>query len=154
MPSFKSAAATGSIDIMSPQKKALLAHLRSDVFCRLGVSKTHGVGVFAIRDIPKGVNPLKIFKRRKESKLSLKHLKGLPKNVSKQIDKFCYIKKGYVFVPTCGMNTVDMSIFLNHSKKPNLRFKKSGALQSLKKIRTGEELTIDYDLSFGEKHQF
>ncbi len=139
---------------MSSHKKALLAHLRSDVYCRLGVSKTHGVGVFALRDIPKGINPLKIFKRRKEAKLSLKHLKALPKSVTKQIEKFCYIKRGYMFVPTCGMNTVDMSIFLNHSKKPNLRFKKSGALQSLKRIRTGEELTIDYDLSFGEKHLF
>jgi SET domain-containing protein len=154
MPASSSTESTRSRTKMSPQKKALLAHLRSDVYCRLGVSKTHGVGVFAIRDIPKGVNPLKIFKRRKESKLSLKHLTDLPKSVAKQIDKFCYVKKGYMFVPTCGMNTVDMSIFLNHSKKPNLRFKKSGALQSLKKIRTGDELTIDYDLSFGDKHLF
>jgi SET domain-containing protein len=47
-----------------------------------------------------------------------------------------------------------LAVYLNHSKKPNLRFKKAGTLISLKAIDEGEELFIDYDISFGEKHFF
>jgi len=35
-----------------------------------------------------------------------------------------------------------------------LRFKKAGVLISLRKIAEAEELFIDYDISFGEKHFF
>ena len=34
------------------QKKKLLKHLAEEVYCRLGASPTHGVGVFAIRKGP------------------------------------------------------------------------------------------------------
>ena len=44
---------------MSGLKKAILDHLVQEVFCRLGVSPLHGIGVFAIRPIAKGLNPLK-----------------------------------------------------------------------------------------------
>jgi len=47
-----------------------------------------------------------------------------------------------------------LAVYLNHSKKPNLRFKKAGVLISLRKIAEAEELFIDYDISFGEKHFF
>jgi SET domain-containing protein len=58
------------------------------------------------------------------------------------------------YVPSCGFNTMDLAVYLNHSKKPNLRFTKSGLLKTLKVIRKGQELTIDYDASFGDKHRF
>jgi len=40
----------------------LLYHLENEVYCRIGVSHIRGagVGVIAIRDIPKGINPFKI----------------------------------------------------------------------------------------------
>ena len=47
-----------------------------------------------------------------------------------------------------------LSVYLNHSKQPNLRFKHDGSLVTLTRIEEGEELFIDYDRSFGEKHQF
>jgi SET domain-containing protein len=47
-----------------------------------------------------------------------------------------------------------LAVYLNHSKQPNLRFKKVGVLVTLKAIDQGEELFIDYDISFGEKHYF
>jgi SET domain-containing protein len=47
-----------------------------------------------------------------------------------------------------------MAIYLNHSKQPNLRFKKNGTLESIKAVAKGEEMFIDYDISFGEKHYF
>ena len=38
-------------------KKALIKNLNDDVYCRIKASKRHGVGVFAIKDIPKDTNP-------------------------------------------------------------------------------------------------
>jgi SET domain-containing protein len=49
---------------------------------------------------------------------------------------------------------MDMAIYLNHSKKPNVKMKKDGSFTCLKAIKTGEELTMDYDHSFGETHIF
>ncbi len=40
-------------------KEELIKHLKNDVYCRLGVSKISGIGVIAIKDIPKGTNPFR-----------------------------------------------------------------------------------------------
>ena len=34
-------------------------NLKNNVYCRISRSKIHGVGVIAIKDIPKGINPFK-----------------------------------------------------------------------------------------------
>ena len=135
-------------------KKKILQHLRTEVFCRLGVSPIHGIGVFAVRDIPKGALPLKSYVRIKEIDLSKEEVKKLPRGVRDQIDTFCYYDKKTVSIPTIGLNTFDMAIYLNHSKQPNLRFKKNGVLECIKPVAKGDELFIDYDISFGEKHYF
>ena len=112
------------------------------------------IGVFAIRAIPKGVHPLKTMAQPKEVKFTRKEIAELPKSVRRQIDIFCYHHKDEVRVSTMGLNTMDMAFYLNHSKKPNLRMKKSGEFEALRRIKTGEELMMDYDHSFGEKHVF
>jgi hypothetical protein len=50
-------------------KAALLKHLQQEVYCRLGISPLHGIGVFALRAIPKGVNPLKSWLKNKEDQV-------------------------------------------------------------------------------------
>jgi SET domain-containing protein len=110
--------------------------------------------VFAIRPIPKGVNPLKSYIRMREIDVPKKDIKHLPKGVRNQIDMFCYYNRKTVSVPVNGLNSFDLAVYLNHSKQPNLRFKKVGVLVTLKAIDQGEELFIDYDISFGEKHYF
>ncbi len=139
---------------MPTTQKKLLEHLHSEVYCKLGVSPIHGIGVFAVRDIPKGIYPLKSYLRIKEIDISKKLIKDLPKGVRQQIDTFCYYDKKKVSIPTIGLNSFDVAVYLNHSKTPNLRFKKAGVLVSLREIAEGEELFIDYDISFGEKHFF
>jgi hypothetical protein len=52
------------------------------------------------------------------------------------------------------MNTMNMAVYLNHSKKPSVKYLKNGQLVTLKAIRSGQELMLDYDISFGEKHTF
>ena len=139
---------------MPTTQKKLLEHLHSEVYCKLGVSPIHGIGVFAVRPIPKGIYPLKSYLRIKEIDISKKLIKDLPKGVRQQIDTFCYYDKKKVSIPTIGLNSFDVAVYLNHSKTPNLRFKKAGVLVSLRDITEGEELFIDYDISFGEKHFF
>jgi SET domain-containing protein len=139
---------------MPNSHKKLLEHLNKEVYCKLGVSPVHGIGVFAVRFIPKGVYPLKSYLNIREIDISKKLIKDLPKGVREQIDTFCYYDKKTVSVPTIGLNSFDLAVYLNHSKNPNLRFKKAGVLISLKDIAEGEELFIDYDISFGEKHFF
>jgi SET domain-containing protein len=139
---------------MPSLKDRILKHLSDEVYCRLGVSKTHGVGVFAIRSIEKGQVPLRTPVRKREVKITQEELSRLPKSVQTQVERFCYHDEHGYYVPSCGFNTMDLSVYLNHSKKPNLYFTKKGILKSLRKIQKGEELTIDYDKSFGGKHRF
>lgn len=141
---------------MKKTKAQIIQHLQHEVYCKLGVSKIAGIGVFALRAIPKGIDPLKTWLPTKELEIPLKELKKLPANVRKQVHSFCYVdnKDKYASVPMYGMNAMNMAVYLNHSKQPNLRFKKNGTLVSLKSIRVGEELFIDYDESFGDTHIF
>ena len=139
---------------MPNTKKRIIQHLEEEVFCKLGISPIHGIGVFAIRPIAKGINPLKSYIGNREIDIPKKDIKHLPKGVRSQIDMFCYYNRTKVSIPVNGMNSFDLAVYLNHSKRPNLRFKKNGTLQSLISIAEGEELFIDYDISFGEKHKF
>ena len=139
---------------MSGLKKVLLDHLVQDVFCRLGVSPLHGVGVFAIRPIAKGLNPLRSRVKHREVKFTHDEIKVLPPGVRKQIEMFCYYDEDGVMISSIGMNTMDFAIYVNHSKQPNLRMNKDGSFEALRPIRIGEELTMDYDHSFDAEHHF
>jgi SET domain-containing protein len=139
---------------MHKTKKFLLDHLNNDLYCRLDVSPIAGVGVFAIRPIAKGINPLKSWLPTEEVDIKWEEIKKLPATVRKQVEMFCYYDKKKVSVPVIGLNAMNMSIYLNHSKTPNLKFRKNGKLIALRAIKKDEELTIDYDESFGEVHTF
>jgi len=59
-----------------------------------------------------------------------------------------------MLIPAIGMNAMNMSVYLNHSKTPNLKMRKDGDLIALREIKPDEELVMDYDDSFGEAHTF
>lgn len=139
---------------MPQLKTKLLNHLRNEIFCKIAVSATHGVGVIAIKAIPKGAKPLHSLRPQREIKISNKELKGIPKTVREYIDSFCFVEDGETYVPSGGLNSMDMAVYLNHSKAPNLRFMPNGDLVALKNVKAGEELFIDYDASFGAEHVF
>mgnify|MGYP006274724761 CR=1 FL=1 len=139
---------------MSSQKEKLYQHLLQDVYCKLGVSPIHGIGVFALRDIPAGTAPLRSMVSNKEIKFSRIELKKVPSSVRRHLSMFCLVEKGRVFAPEIGMNAVNISIYLNHSKQPNLKFDDKDVLRAIRDIARGEELTIDYDESFDDEHDF
>lgn len=124
--------------------KKVLPH--KDVYCRVGRSKVHGVGVIAIIDIPKGFNPFKhsLDKVKKFKKKDI--LKGLKPGHKKLYTDFCAEEGEYLWTPV-HFNRMDISWFLNHSKTPNVRAadKTGSYFHTLRKIKAGEELFSDYN---------
>lgn len=115
-------------------------------YCRIMPSKINGVGVFAIRDIPKNTDPFIGVKRQKWYKFNISELKYLNKEIGRMIDDFfCMDKGNIVFIPEHGLNGMDISFFMNHSEKPNLKTIDEGfTFTTLKNIKKGEELTVSY----------
>ncbi len=133
-------------------KKQFLQSL-NDVWCRLAVTK-HGVGVVAIRDIPKGIDPFKNCDPHGDVlEISEKELdtSNAPKETKQLVRDFCALQDGVYFVPDYGIDAIDKSYFLNHSKKPNMVARDKGEVfVTARKIKKGEELTADYD----EYHEY
>jgi len=127
-------------------KKQLLENLKNDIYCRLKPSPIHGVGVFAIRNIQKGIDPFKGCKVVRWYGFNEKELKNLHPAVKKMVYDLLSLQKGKIWVPDFGMNGVDISFFVNSSKKPNLKAveDKNFRFITLREIKKGEELTVNY----------
>jgi len=131
-------------------KKNILLNNLKNTCCRLKSSKIEGVGVFAIKNIAKGKNPFIGIKNGKWHKFKMSELKKLDKEVLKLVDDFCVIEKdNTVYIPETGLNGIDISFFVNNSKKPNLKIIEDGKNEALnfktiKPIKKGEELTVSY----------
>jgi len=135
-------------------KKAFLRSLR-EVYCRLGVTK-HGVGVIAIRDIPKGTD---VFKQSDPHgdvlQIPEQELEGFdaPEEAKELVRDFCALQDGVYFVPNYGMDAITKFYFLNHSRKPNMHTPDKGeTFITMRDIKAGEELTADYDTYHETKH--
>ena len=128
------------------EKAAHFAHLQKDLYFRIKPSKIHGVGIFAIKNIPKGANPFNLAKPLKWLKYNRSELTKLPRHVKKIISDFYAGDKHSVWLPAAGLNVFDISFYINHSDKPNVASKDGGEnFVAVKNIRAGEELTSDYN---------
>ena len=112
------------------------------------------MGVFAIRDIPKGTNPFKVMAPDDYYYYTEDELKSVSPGVMKLIDQFCYCVDGVYEIPKRSFNTLSLSVYLNHSKTPNLRMIDDGEFEALMDIAPGDEVTMDYDHSFNDEHVF
>jgi hypothetical protein len=117
------------------------------VYTRLRPSKIHGVGVFAIRDIPKGTDLFPhddaelVWKKK-----SVLGLGRLPKEIRRLYQDFCVIEeKGHLYGCPASFNLMTVSWYLNASKKPNVSSDKHFNFFASRRIKVGEELTVDYD---------
>ncbi len=127
-------------------KKAVLRSLCEDVYCRLKPSSIHGVGVFAIRDIPKGVNPFQNCDDSEAVAFMPGELAAVHPAVVRYLKDICVYRKRLYYVPACGLNRIDQSYYLNHSKAPNMAAQRGGQFfVAVRDIPAGEELTVDYD---------
>jgi len=144
---------------MTKAKQKILENLKN-TYCRLKPSKIEGIGIFAIRDIPKGKNPFVGIKNSKYHEFKMQELKKLDKEILKMIEDFFVIEKdGTVNITENALNGMDISFFLNHSKNPNLKIYDDGkndsyCFKATRKIAKGQELTIayeDYDENYKQK---
>jgi SET domain-containing protein len=133
-------------------KKTLIKHLENDVYCRIGISKIKGagVGVIAIKNIPKHTSPFKNLSKEKDKIIDLNEndIKNLNSEVKKIIKDFFGTGNKYD-VLAAGPNYINISYYLNHSATPNLDIVESKESEYLtfitnRNIKAGEELTIDY----------
>jgi hypothetical protein len=129
-------------------KRAEFFHrVLADCYCRLAQSPIHGIGVFAIRDIPRGRNPfntLPKYARPGYVRMTSAELDALPPKLREMICALFVPTDGEMWLPNCGTNIVYLKSYLNHSTTPGLRTKDGYHFISLRKIYEGEELTVDY----------
>ena len=136
-------------------KYKLLQNLE-ETYCIIGSSKVQGVGIIAIRDIPKGVDPLPIIIPEKLINLTEEDLKTLPKEVVDRV-KELFIRNNKVYsVSNSGLNGLGIIGYMNHSKEPNVALN-IGAFTggyvpwvTIKDIKKGEELFWDYTTCHGD----
>lgn len=136
------------------RRKTLLRHLDEEVYCQIGVSKIHGVGVLAIRSIPKGARVLKSPLPTRDIRISEAQLRNAHVGVRRLVNAFTEHDSGSFFLPRSGFNAFSLYQYMNHSKTPNIKLVRAGHYVSLRKIVADEELTFDYDEAFGEQHVF
>lgn len=115
-------------------------------YCRLKRSKIQGVGIFAIRDIPKGTNIFQGIHEQRHFLFKLAEFKKLDPGIRKMINDFFFLNDdGMISVPEYGLNGMDISFFLNESKTPNVKTIDGGMhFVAARKIKKGEELTSYY----------
>jgi SET domain len=124
-----------------------------ETYCRLGVSRIHGVGVFAVRDIPKGVDPFRIGMRpRAWMEIKQDEFDRAPPGVRALLTTlFVADSDGLFRIPSVGTNLVDIGSFLNHASRPNMRTADGHRFFARRRIAAGEELTVDYR-TYGAEH--
>ena len=116
-------------------------------FCRIKVSKIHGVGVHAVVEIPEGTNlfPDCASDLKEIKKIPKEEVSHLDKSVRKMMDDFLIESDTHYFVTT-SLNNINISYFLNHSDNPNCIWQeKDDSFRPLKDLKIGEELTLDYN---------
>lgn len=126
----------------------LIKDLEENVYCRLRPSGVSGVGVFAIRNIPKGTNPFKDFLKydfvQVDPDAVFKNKKIDPA-VKDLVNDMYVVGEGALHLWGGGMNGLDISFFLNHSEDPNMTAEDGAeGFFAARDIKKGEELLTDY----------
>jgi SET domain-containing protein len=131
----------------------LIDHLKNDIYCRIGVSSINGVGVIAIKDIPKGTNPFNNLSNKKDKIIKLydNNLQEIDSNVVKLVKDFFGNNSCSYDVLYDGPNYINISYYMNHSTTPNINIipnineNEYCTFITNTLIRKGKELTINYN---------
>jgi SET domain-containing protein len=126
-------------------KEQLLNELRNDTYVIIKPSPLHGIGVFALRAIPKGQRGMFSKGIGEWIPISKKEVSELPSHSIDMVENYClYDDKNY-FIPDYGFKVMDLVNFLNHSDTPNIISINDGEdFETIMEIAAGEELLIDY----------
>lgn len=129
-------------------KEELLEELRSDTYVMIRPSPIEGIGVFAIRDIPKGCRSMfskPIPNKDEWIKIPRSEVDSLPEHSKWLVENYCLYDDENYFIAEYGFKKMDLVNFLNHSDEPNVVSINEGEyFEAIRDIANGEELLIDY----------
>jgi len=126
-------------------KEALLKQLAESTYVMIKASPVHGIGVFAIRDIPKGTQDIFSQGIGEWIEVSKEEVEALPKHSRDLVENHCLFDEKSYFIPDYGFKLVDLVIYLNHSDSPNVVSINDGErFEAIRDIACGEELFVDY----------
>ena len=126
-------------------KAALLKQLAEATYVMIKASPIHGIGVFAIRDIPKGTQDIFSQGVGDWIEVSKEEVEALPKHSRDLVENHCLFDEQSYFIPDYGFKLVDLVIYLNHSDTPNVVSINDGErFEAIRDIAEGEELFVDY----------
>ncbi len=128
-------------------KAALLAELSNNTYVMLKPSPLEGIGVFAVRDIPKGCREM--FSKPDASDqwitVPAKEVAALPPHAQFIVGNYCLYDENDYFIPADGFKKIDLALFLNHADIPNvISINEGDYFETVRDIKQGEELLIDY----------
>jgi SET domain-containing protein len=125
--------------------KALLAELSQHTFVMIKPSPIDGIGVFAIRDIPKGCREMFSKGIGEWIKVPRTEVEALPPHSKTLVETYCLFDEDNYFIPDYGFKVMDLVNFLNHSDQPNIISVNEGEFfETIRDIKAGEELLVDY----------
>lgn len=139
---------------ITDNKQPVIENLRN-TFCKIKRSLIQGVGVIAIKNIPKGKNPFIITDNKcynyngiEVKKEDVEKIKC--KETIKMINNFvAATKDGLYYIPYNGIDSLNITFFLNHQKQHNLDVVSDGCeylgFITNRDIKVGEELFINYN---------
>ena len=133
----------------------MINHLKNDIYCRLAPSTINGIGVFAIRDIPKGTNPFKTLNPNKDDIITITPNELKKEGINENTIKLCKDVFGGFEPRECdiyhyGPNDINIMFYMNHSTNNNIDVIELNnsvyyGFITNRDIKTGEELFINYD---------
>jgi len=127
-------------------KQELLNELQNEMFVALKPSATHGIGVFAITDIPKGSRNIFSKETGEWITLSMEEAEQLPAHSRDFIETYFLYDEQQYYIPAHGCKVMDMANYLNHSPTPNIISVEDGKwFEAIRDISKGEELFVNYE---------
>ena len=147
-------------------RPALVYNMIHGIWARIGRSRiVDGVGVIAVRDIPRGQDPFPLPDGQscgigEYARVSPDEVKDAPPGVKEMMfDFFAIEPDGRQLMPVQGFNALTTSYYLNHadsskSNKANIIPRQCNCpvmcFYASKDIKQGEELLFDYVRAFGK----
>jgi len=126
-------------------REELLKELSEETFITLKPSPVHGIGVFALRDIPKGCKTLFSRNVGEWIRVPISDIDQLPDQTRNMVETYCLYDETHYYLPDYGFKVMDLVNYLNHSSTPNVISVNDGEyFESLREIKEGEELLVNY----------
>ncbi|HPN58315.1 MAG TPA: SET domain-containing protein [Chitinophagaceae bacterium] len=126
-------------------REELLKELSEETFITLKPSPVHGIGVFALRDIPRGCKTLFSRNVGEWIRVPISDIDQLPDQTRNMVETYCLYDETHYYLPDYGFKVMDLVNYLNHSSTPNVISVNDGEyFESLREIKEGEELLVNY----------